>query len=86
MGIGDSLGAEVGWSLIFWGQPGGPREWQIMFGQSSWTKGAGKGLRKKENDDNPCPVSPWLCKTLRLSLPEQTGEIKNSYLFLLMTR
>lgn len=57
MVIGDSLGAEVGWSLIFWGQPGGTREWQIMFGQSSWTKGVGKGLRNKEDDDNCEPMA-----------------------------
>lgn len=50
MGIRDSMGAEVGWILIFRGQPGGTYEWQIMFGQSSWTKRMGKGLRNKESD------------------------------------
>lgn len=50
MGIGDRLGTELDCSLIFWEQPGGTCERQIMFGQHSWTKGVGKGLRSKESD------------------------------------
>lgn len=64
----------------------------LMSGRSCLARAA--GLRewgkvwetKRVMCDNPFPASPWLHKNLRLSLLEQTREIKNSYLLLLMTR
>lgn len=82
-------GDRAGFESCFRGQPGGA--WRGAGHARPERVGYGSGGRSERQKERcltnlSCPASPRRHENLRLPLLQQTGELKNSHLFLLMTR